>query len=123
MLKATNRHCPIVGITAVVAEGGTGWCSMPTLRAVAVAYRRVRWLGERGLTARYAAERAYPGAAPGDTPASLSCGEPSVSRSSHWRLEPQRLREIGIRNRAKLLGTVIAMGGIALAFAYLWFQS
>ena len=45
-----------------------------------------------------------------------------MSRSSHWRFEPQRLREIKIRNRAKLLGTVIAMGGIALAFAYLWLE-
>ena len=42
---------------------------------------------------------------------------------SHWRLEAQRLKEMNIRNRAKILGTIIAMGGIALAFAYLWLES
>jgi len=42
---------------------------------------------------------------------------------THWRLEAQRLKEIKVRNRAKILGTIIAMGGIALAFAYLWSQS
>ena len=40
--------------------------------------------------------------------------------SSHWRLEPQRLRDLETRNRAKLLGTIAAMSAIALAFAYLW---
>jgi len=41
---------------------------------------------------------------------------------SHWRLEAQRLKEIEIRNRAKILGMMIVMGGIALGFAYLWSQ-
>jgi hypothetical protein len=44
-------------------------------------------------------------------------------RNSHWRLEAQRLKEIEIRNRAKILGTIFAMGGIALAFVYLWLRS
>jgi hypothetical protein len=39
---------------------------------------------------------------------------------THWRLEVQRLKEIEIRNRAKILGMMIVMGGIAIAFAYLW---
>jgi len=43
--------------------------------------------------------------------------------SDHWRLEYHRLREIKVRSRAKLLGTVLAMSGITLAFAYLWFRA
>ena len=32
--------------------------------------------------------------------------------SDHWRIEHHRLREIHVRNRAKPLGTIIAMGGL-----------
>ena len=41
---------------------------------------------------------------------------------SHWRSESKRLKEIDIKNRAKLLGTLAVMGGIVLAFVYLWSQ-
>lgn len=42
---------------------------------------------------------------------------------SHWRLEARRLKEVEIKNRAKILGTIITVGAIAFAFAYLWLRT